>query len=124
MAEETTSPPEEGIPYKIEHYKCGTHRNIIADGAWLGLNGNGQIIINFWSDSPSLPKTVIAESSKDGLHFLATKQPQVIYFTDAASVRGFEASVFMGLEGAKSLRDGLNTFISLAEDQNKKRLSQ
>jgi len=118
MADDQTS-PQEGVPYKFECHKSLQHRNIVADGAWLGLNGHGKIILNFWTDSPPLPKTIIAESAKDGSYF-TSKLPQIINSTEAGAVREYEVSVYLSLQAARHISATLQNFIQLAEDTEKK----
>jgi len=80
------------------------------------LNGQGKIILNFYNDSPPLPKAVILESTPDGKAF-AFKTPEIIQETDAGAVRQYEVSVNLSLEAAKALVETLKNFIVLAGDQ-------
>jgi hypothetical protein len=118
MAEEATPANEAGVPYKFECRRSYLHRYIPADGVWLGLNGFGKIILNFYNDSPALPKTVIVEATADGKGF-TSKPAEIILETDAGAVRQYEVSVNLSLDPAKNLLSALQNFIVLAEDQAK-----
>jgi hypothetical protein len=118
MADEQTSPKEDGIPYKIEYFRSALHRFVPTDGAWVGLNGHGKIILNFFSESPALPKLAIVETTPDGKKF-TDKKAETRMETDAGAVRQFEISVTMSPVTAKLLFETLGNFIKLAEEQEK-----
>ena len=116
MADEATSKQGAAVkPYKIVYNRSQTHRYVPADGCWLGLNGLGKIILNFFSDSPPLPTHILGETTADGKTF-TSKEPETIY-EDAGSVRSFEISVTMTLMSAKVLQETLGNFIKLGEAQ-------
>ncbi len=115
MEKQQTSPQEGVKPYRVEYHKSPLHRYIPADGQWLGLNGYGKIILNFFNDSPPLPKTMILEAKNDGYSF-TDKEPEITYH-DSESVRQFEVSVLISLFAAKQLKEQLGSFIKMAEDQ-------
>ena len=118
MAEEPTSENAPGIPYKIECRRSYLHRYIPADGAWVGLNVHGKIILNFYNDSPLLPKMLIPETTADGKKF-TSKEAEIILEAEAKSFRQFEVSVNLSLVATKVLVETLKNFIKMAEDRDK-----
>ena len=118
MAEEATAANAGGVPYKFECHRSYLHRYLPADGVWVGLNGFGKIILNFYNDSPALPKTVIVEARADGKGF-TSKPAEIIPETDAGAVRQYEVSVNLSLDAIKLLVGTLQSFIGLAENQAK-----
>lgn len=117
MAEEPTSANATGtVPYRFECRRSYLHRYIPADGVWVGLNGHGKIILNFYNDSPALPRTIISEATADGKSF-TSKLPEIILETDAGAVRQYEASVNLSVTAIKNLVGTLQEFIVLAEKQ-------
>jgi hypothetical protein len=85
MDEEATAANAGGVPYKFECRRSYLHRYIPADGVWVGLNGFGKIILNFYNDSPALPKAVIVEATADGKIF-TSKPAEIILESDAGAV--------------------------------------
>ncbi|SRR6266446_1826716 len=120
MPAEQTASEEPGVPYKFECHKSILHRNIGADGAWIGLNGYGKIILNFWTDSPPLPKTIMTKASSDGIRFIPTNQPEITMTTDAGTVRQYEVSVHLTVDAAKHISETLQSFIRIAEETQRK----
>jgi hypothetical protein len=118
MPEEPTSSNTEVIPYKFDCHRSYLHRYIPADGVWVGLNGFQKIILNFYNDTPPLPKTIIGEATADRKAF-TSKKVEVIEETDAQSYRQFEVSVNLSVTAAKTLLETLKTFIKMAEDREK-----
>jgi hypothetical protein len=118
MVEEATRADEAGVPFKFECRRSYLHRYIPADGVWVGLNGFGKIILNFYNDSPPLPKTVIVEATADGKGF-TSKPAEIIPETDAGAVRQYEVSVNLSLSAIKLLVGTLQEFLVLAENQAK-----
>jgi hypothetical protein len=118
MAEESTQKNADGIPYKFDCHRSYLHRYIPADGVWVGLNGFQKIILNFYNDSPPLPKTLIAETTADGKAFTA-KQAEIVSETEAQSFRQYEVSVNLSLQTTKNLIATLQEFIKLAEGGEK-----
>jgi hypothetical protein len=117
MTEEST-PEKAGIPYPIECRRSYLHRYIPADGVWLGLNDYGKIILNFYNDSPLLPKTVIPETTADGKKF-TSKTAEIILESEAKSFRQYEVSICLSVAAAKFLVENLKAFIKMSEDREK-----
>lgn len=118
MAEQAESASAPGVPYKFECHRSHLHRYVPADGVWVGVNGHGKYILNFFNDSPPLPKTILAETTADGNAF-TSKPPEVIPETDAGAVRLYEISVALPLPAVKLLATTLQNFVNLAEGQAK-----
>ena len=118
MVEEAIPASAPGVPFGFECHRSYLHRYIPADGVWVGLNGFGKIILNFYNDSPPLPKMVILEATADGKGF-TSKPAEIIPETDTGSVRQYEVSVNLSLDAVKNLAAALQNFIVLAEDQAK-----
>lgn len=118
MGEEATSANAQGVPFKFECHRSYLHRYIPADGVWVGLSGHGKIILNFYNDSPPLPKTVVAEATADGKGF-TSKLPEIFLESDGGAVRQYEVSVNLSVDAVKSLVATLQNFLVLAEDQAK-----
>jgi hypothetical protein len=114
MSETETKPQAEGIPYKFECHKGISHRNIPADGTWVALNGHGRYVLNFYTDAPPLPKTIILETTKDGAKF-TSKLPEIIYSADGGAIRQYEVSVMLSFDSVKFLHATLSDFIKAAE---------
>ncbi len=84
----------------------------------MGLNGHQKIILNFYNDSPLLPKTIMAETTPDGKKFIP-KEPRISFESDGQSFRQYEVSVNLSIAAARLLAQNLDTFIKMAEDTAK-----
>ena|ERR1700722_1027290 len=115
MADEQKQPVEEGKPFVFHYCRSPIHRYVAADGAWLGLNGFNKIILNFYNDSPPLPKSVLAETTLDGNKF-TSKEPITTFETESAAVRQFDTSVVISLATAKALFETLEKFIKMGDE--------
>jgi len=118
MAEEPKFENASGLPYRIDCHRSYLHRYLPADGVWVGLNGHQKIILNFYNDSPLLPKSIMAETTPDGKKFIP-KEPKISLETDGQSFRQFEISVNIPVAAASRLAETLKTFIKMAEDAEK-----
>jgi hypothetical protein len=115
MEEKQDLPMEGGKPYRVEFTRSPLHRYVPADGTWIGLNGHGKIILNFFNESPPLPQKMIFEVTSDGTAF-TNKTPDTTY-CDAQSFRQFDVSVVISVFAAKNLLETLGNFIKMAEEQ-------
>ncbi len=122
MADEQKQPTEDGKPFVFEYYRSPLHRYVAADGVWLGLNGFNKIILNFYNDSPPLPKKILAETTSDVSKF-TSKEPVTTYETDSSTVRQFETSVTISLAAAKQLYETLGNFIKMGDDAEQRKQS-
>jgi hypothetical protein len=123
MAEESIEVSATGIPYRMECHRSYLHRYIPADGVWVGLNGHGKIILNFYNDSPLLPRKITGETTVDRKKF-TSKEPEIILEADAESIRQFEVSVNLSVAAARVLIDNLKSFVKLAEDSGNQSTSK
>lgn len=114
MSEGETTPEGGGLPHKIECHKSLLHRNIPADGTWVFLNGHGKYSLNFYTDSPPLPKMLILETTKDGKKF-TSKPAKITPPSDANTMRQYEASIILSYDSLKFLHSILGEFIKMKE---------
>jgi hypothetical protein len=115
MAEESTTLEASGLPYRIEFRRSYTHQHLNADGVWVGSNGFGRIILNFYNDSPPLPTTITAETTADGKVF-TSKSPAMTFESLGGAIRIFDTSVGLSLPAVKELVVTLQNFINLVEE--------
>jgi hypothetical protein len=118
MAEESTNLGASGLPYRIEFRRSHTHQHLNADGVWVGSNGFGRIILNFYNDSPPLPTTITAETTADGKIF-TSKAPVMTFEASGGAIRVFDTSVGLSLPTVKELVVTLQNFIKLVEETQK-----
>jgi hypothetical protein len=118
MATESTHTGTDTFPYGIDCRRSYLHRYIPADGVWVGLNGHGKFILNFYNDTPPLPKIITLESQADRKAF-TSKPPDILLETNLESVRQFEVSVNLSLASVKRLIETLQNFVTLADGGDK-----
>jgi hypothetical protein len=89
----------------------------------VGLSGHQKIILNFYNDSPLLPKTIMVETTADGKKF-TSKEATITLESDGQSFRQYEVTVNLSVATARLLAKNLETFIKMAEDAAKPNTSE
>lgn len=113
---------EETIPTSIsfDYIKGNLFRVIHADGAFLGLTGQGGLTITFFSERQPIPRRVVHEVSPDGAIGHELRDQRVV--RDAV-VREADVCVAMNIDTARRLLEIVSKMIesydSLAAENSK-----
>lgn len=101
---------------KFDYIKSNLFRTAHANGMVSGINGQGEIVLNFYSERTAIPKTSV-HVLKDG------RLAEEIFGERVerdAMVREIEISISMNLAVARSIEKMLGTQIQVMENEIKK----
>lgn len=107
--------PEEKIPTSIsfDYIKGSLFRVIHADGAFLGLTGQGGLTVTFFSERQPIPRRVVHQVSSDGTIGSELRDQRVVR---DAIVREADVCVSMSVDTAKRLLEILKKMIDAYEE--------
>jgi len=99
----------------IHHKKSGFFRTVYADGAWGGANTGGVIFLAFYAEHPAIPTVIKYPLDKNGL---IVNKPEVE--GDVGHHREMEVNIALTISAAIQVRQTLDNFIKIAEDELKR----
>lgn len=102
---------DEQLPTSInfDYIKGNNFRVVHADGAFLGLTGEGGMTITFYSERQPIPRRVVHKVEADGK--IGPEIPEQRVVRDAI-VREAETCISMTLETSKKLLEAITRIIS------------
>lgn len=101
---------------KFTHEILPSFATVHADGAWLTMNGEQFIQLNFYSEQPAIPQYFILPVGPDGAYTgeqkFAPDDSQMSYIT-----RQVHTGMVLSPRAAIQIRDALTNFINMTQPQ-------
>jgi hypothetical protein len=107
--------PDKPPSIKFHYIKSNFFRTVRCDGVVGGLNSQGDLIVNVYSERSPIPRSVVHELSPD-----MSLGPEMGRKVRDGVVREVEISFSMNLQMAKSMRDWIDKCVIEAEEIKKK----
>jgi hypothetical protein len=108
------------LPVKFVHKESGGFKTIHADGIWGMLNSHRNIQINFFTERPPIPDSVIFPIQSDGISFgQMVEEYKERDDKNFIVVREFQVGAVMSLAAAKQVHTVLGNFIAVADEQER-----
>ena len=108
--------PPAPLPVKFVHKWGNAFHGVHADGVWGLLNGHGVIQLNFFTERPPIPDTVIFAFKPDGSFAQPVEEHSEKDEKNFLVIREFQVGVSLALAEAKQVHAVLGNFIAMAED--------
>lgn len=97
---------------RADYYKAPGFRNVLCDGVFGGVRGDGMLQMIVFSQRPSVPDTTVLSLDKDG-------NPEETHTTDADFVREVEVCMTMNPVVARKVRDWLDESVAALMEHKK-----